>query len=166
MIYQPKHPFVNKSGQIQRARLIAEKALGKFLPKKAVTHHINHIKNDDDPTNLVICENSTYHNLLHRRERALKECGNANWRKCMYCGKYDDPENMYKKPPKNGNVGQTDPHNHRDCFNKRMAEYREKNREKLRISYRKYYRKYQEIILEKNKIRYRAKVNAASSEAK
>lgn len=32
--------------------------------------------------------------------KALADCGNANWRKCVYCHKYDDPALMthVKKP--------------------------------------------------------------------
>jgi recombinational DNA repair protein (RecF pathway) len=43
----------------------------------------------------VICPNDAYHFLLHRRTRALDATGNANARKCNYCGQWDDPENLY-----------------------------------------------------------------------
>lgn len=69
-------------------RLLAEKVLGKVLPVGVVVHH--HTKNQ-----LVICQKNTYHNLLHRRTRALKVCGHASWRKCWICKKYDAPENLY-----------------------------------------------------------------------
>lgn len=52
--------------------LIAEKALGKPLPKGAVVHHV-----DGDPAgnrkpwNLVICPDQDYHLLLHRRAQEL-----------------------------------------------------------------------------------------------
>lgn len=66
----------------------AEKALGKPLPEGAVVHH--HSANQ-----LVICQDDTYHKLLHVRERAIKACGHAGWRKCKICKKYDDPANLY-----------------------------------------------------------------------
>jgi hypothetical protein len=52
--------------------LLAEKALGKPLPAKAVVHHMNG-KPADNHTyfNLVICPNQDYHLLLHRRAKAL-----------------------------------------------------------------------------------------------
>lgn len=50
-------------------RLIAEKALGKPLPKAAVVHHIDGNKQNNVNTNLVICSNQSYHTLLHKREQ-------------------------------------------------------------------------------------------------
>lgn len=73
---------------------VAEKALGRPLPKGAIVHHANEDKHDNRPSNLVICPSRAYHNLLHRRMRALDACGHADWLKCSICGKYDDPQNL------------------------------------------------------------------------
>lgn len=86
---------VNGSGPQLMHRIIAEKALGHALPESAVIHHIDENRANNDHSNLVICENDTYHKLLHRRQNALDACGNANWRKCAYCKKYDDPLAMH-----------------------------------------------------------------------
>jgi hypothetical protein len=51
--------------------LIAEKALGKSLPKGAVVHHINGIPYDNRPENLVICPSKEYHALIHKRMKEL-----------------------------------------------------------------------------------------------
>lgn len=69
--------------------LVAEKALGKKLPKGASIHHVNEIKTDNRCENLVICPNEAYHQLLHRRQRALDESGNADKRQCMFCKEWD-----------------------------------------------------------------------------
>mgnify|MGYP002813236243 FL=1 len=96
-------------------RLIAEKVLGHPLPAGAMPHHINGKRGDNVNGNFVICQDSSYHRLLHRRQLALVICGHANWRKCAFCGKYDDPANLYI-PPKVGAV------EHRACG----REYRRK----------------------------------------
>lgn len=51
---------------------LAEKALGKKLPKKAVVHHMNNKPADNfTPLNLVVCPDQAYHMLLHYRARKL-----------------------------------------------------------------------------------------------
>ena len=74
--------------------IVAEAALGKPLPKGAEVHHINEIKTDNRSENLVICPSKAYHKMLHTRATALSECGNASFRKCPFCKKYDNPDAM------------------------------------------------------------------------
>ncbi len=73
---------------------VAESALGKELPKKALVHHANGNPGDNRPENLVICPDDKYHFLLHIRMRAIEACGNVDYRRCLYCKKHDDPANM------------------------------------------------------------------------
>lgn len=73
--------------------IIAEKAFGKPLPRGVVVHHINEDPADNRNGNLLICTLS-YHTMIHRRMRALAECGNANWRKCCRCKQYSNPDEM------------------------------------------------------------------------
>jgi hypothetical protein len=63
--------YVGRKKKLRHITL-AEEALGKPLPKGAVVHHWNGDKADNSPENLVICPNTTYHALLHRRQRKLK----------------------------------------------------------------------------------------------
>jgi hypothetical protein len=86
--------FTIGGSNIREHVLIAEKALGRALPKGAVVHHIDENPGNNSNDNLVICPSNAYHSLLHMRLDALKECGNPNWRRCPYCGKHDDPEMM------------------------------------------------------------------------
>lgn len=51
--------------------LLAEKALGKQLPKGAVVHHVDGNGTNNDTNNLVICQDQNYHLLLHRRAEML-----------------------------------------------------------------------------------------------
>lgn len=95
-IYNPGHPRAI-NGYVLEHVLVAEKALGKALPPKAMVHHIDGNRQNNKPSNLVICESNKYHRWIHQRMRALKACGHANWRSCKYCKKYDDPKNMFVK---------------------------------------------------------------------
>lgn len=104
-------------------RLIVENVLGGKIPKKARVHHVDGDKTNFSNNNLVLCDSHFYHHLLHRREKALKKCGNANWRKCCYCFKYDDPSKMYAVKT------QTRAY-HRECYNSEVKKRRKL--EKLR----------------------------------
>lgn len=94
-IWKPNHPRSNSKGYVMEHILIAEKAFGKPLPIKAHIHHVNEITSDNRKENLVICENNAYHLFLHQRIRALKACDHANWRICMKCSQYDEPQNLH-----------------------------------------------------------------------
>ena len=98
LIHQPNHPKANLHGYVFEHTLVCEQALGKLLPINAIPHHVNEKKDDNRTGNLVLCQNKAYHNLLHRRMRALRACGNPNWHKCGYCKKYDDPKNLRLQP--------------------------------------------------------------------
>lgn len=73
---------------------IAERALGKPLPKGAIVHHVDGDRQNNEPTKLVVCPDQAYHLLLHARQRAMDACGNPGYRKCMNCGAWDDPKHM------------------------------------------------------------------------
>jgi len=73
-----------------------EKILGHPLPDKAVVHHIDGNRENNENSNLVVCNDHAHHMLLHRRQRSIDACGHVDWRKCPHCKQYDDPKNMNK----------------------------------------------------------------------
>lgn len=101
---------------IQEHVAVAERALGRKLPKGANVHHIDGNPGNNRNDNLVICPDMAYHKLLHLRQDALAACGHADWLKCRYCKKYDDPKNMYSVRYLSG--GRLILHSrHTSCFN-------------------------------------------------
>lgn len=107
--------------------LIAEMALGKKLPDGAIVHHVNYVKKDNRPENLVICQSQAYHMLIHQRTNAYAACGNASWRKCTICKEYDDPSLLHIYKTKCGYKVM-----HPSCDSKRAAEYRLRKKQSLR----------------------------------
>lgn len=77
-------------------RVLAEKALGKPLPAGAVVHHLDGNPRNNANTNLVICPDENYHNLLHIRLAAYQACGNADYLKCYVCKEYDSITNLHE----------------------------------------------------------------------
>lgn len=80
----PEHPRAH-NGYVLEHLLVAERALGHFLPRTADVHHCNEVRSDNRPENLVICEDRTYHRLLHQRLRAYRATGDPAARQCHGC---------------------------------------------------------------------------------
>ena|SRR5258706_11727038 len=90
--------MVRNGGRDREHILVVEKVLGKKLPKGVVIHHVDENRQNNNPNNLVVCPDSAYHNLIHKRQRAYEACGHVDWMKCLYCKQWDDTKNMYVKP--------------------------------------------------------------------
>jgi hypothetical protein len=97
---------VYKDGKQRPSHVVkVEKIIGKPLPKDAQIHHVDGDKLNNSNDNLVVCPDATYHQLLHRNQKALDACGNASYRQCNRCKEWDDPNSMTEYVKKNGNIG-------------------------------------------------------------
>lgn len=111
-IRAPEHPRADQDGRVMEHIIVAETALGKFLPKDAVVHHVNEDHSDNEPRNLVICENRQYHKWLHIRLKVVKAGGDPNIEKiCSRC-QILKPFSAFYKSTRNYD-GLT--HNCKDC---------------------------------------------------
>ena len=92
-VYCPENPRARRN-YVPEHILEVEKAMGKPLRRGAEVHHVNQDKQDNRHENLVACQDRTYHKLLHRRARALAECGNPSALRCEICQGYGNQENI------------------------------------------------------------------------
>jgi hypothetical protein len=123
-ILNPGHPRakVGKQRYVKESILIAEKALRKSIPLGSSIHHVNGDRMDNGRGNLVICQDESYHRLLHYRSRALKECGDVHKRFCPFCGEWDDVSNLFQPKNREGFY-------HRECRRKYLQEWRKNKKE-------------------------------------
>lgn len=96
----PTHPNARSDGYVYEHVVLVSAALKKPIPKGAVCHHVNTIKDDNRNDNLVLCNSVGYHSLLHQRKRAFEACGWAHWRRCDVCKEYGHEYTMYEREGK------------------------------------------------------------------
>jgi hypothetical protein len=84
-IHLPAHPFSGKQGYFAEHRLVMERKLGRYLTRKEVVHHLNHIKTDNRAENLCLSASAGQHILKFHKEvlqKASAACvGRDPWNK-------------------------------------------------------------------------------------
>ena len=75
-------------------RIKIEILLNRKLKSWNQIHHRdgNGFNNSND--NLIVCENSAYHKLIERREKAYRITGDPTKRRCWFCKQWDNINNM------------------------------------------------------------------------
>lgn len=104
--------------------LLVEKVLGRKLPEGAEVHHFDGNRTNNKHSNLIVCQDHAYHMLLHRRARAYKACGHADWLKCFFCKTWDDTINLNVTENSKSGVKSY----HQDCRRKHDRRWHRVNR--------------------------------------
>lgn len=71
IVHTPGHPRATKHGYVREHVLIWEQAHNKTLPQGWVIHHLNGIKDDNRPRNLIALPKGEHHFAMHME--ALKQ---------------------------------------------------------------------------------------------
>jgi len=70
-VYKPDYPLV-KHNYVREHRLIIEQQIGRYLKLSETGHHINKIRNDNRPENLMAFSSNSAHKRFHNNPNNVK----------------------------------------------------------------------------------------------
>lgn len=71
LIYMPEHPYSTKLGYISEHRLIMENAIGRYLKKNEIVHHIDGDVTNNNLENLMYFQDNGEHIRWHRTVKKM-----------------------------------------------------------------------------------------------
>jgi len=72
-VYMPKHHKANKRGYVKQHVLVWEQAHGRKLKDNEIIHHLNGIKSDNRPENLVAMSNNEHRLWIPKLQMRIRE---------------------------------------------------------------------------------------------
>ena len=72
-ILKPEHPRANQIGYVLEHILIWEQTHDKHLPKGWIIHHLNGIKHDNQPHNLIALPSKKHSLILQAKAKRIQE---------------------------------------------------------------------------------------------
>jgi len=72
LIFSPDHPYRTHNNYVLEHRLVVEKMIGRFLKKSERVHHLNGIKKDNRPQNLMAFKDEATHQFFHKDQSQIK----------------------------------------------------------------------------------------------
>lgn len=65
-LYRPEHPRAHQNGYVYEHILVMEEKLGRALVAGEVVHHVDFVKTNNAPDNLIALPSQSEHIKLHR----------------------------------------------------------------------------------------------------
>jgi hypothetical protein len=73
LIHMPNHPRADSGGYVREHFIIWEQTHNKPIPRGWIIHHINGIKSDNRPNNLVALSTKKHRYLIALKEKRIQE---------------------------------------------------------------------------------------------